>query len=125
MHAPVALQTSSLHSFVSLGHGVPAGSSRQRAEQQSPLASLPSSQFSSGSITPFPHLVDEKVPLQGPVPTVHVECDSSPSSVPTQTIPSQSPVICPLTTATPVAGSTVPARETGYVVEPKEQEPLT
>jgi hypothetical protein len=57
VHMPIALQTSSVHSFASLVHAVPAGSTRQRAPQQAPSAWLPSAQFSRGSITPFPHLV--------------------------------------------------------------------
>src|SRR5207245_1027358 len=116
VHAPVALQTSSVQSFPSLVHPVPAGSSRQRAEQQSPSTWLPSSQFSRGSSTPFPHLVRETGP-EGQVGEVKVPVISSPSPVPLYTKSGQSPVIPPATENSPVAASTVQVAVVGYVVE--------
>ena len=82
VHVPPALQTSSLQSFPSLAHAVPACAGRQCAEQHSAPPSLEGSQLSRGSITPFPHLVAEKVtsttyPLGHPAPKVR-----SPSSDP-------------------------------------------
>jgi hypothetical protein len=85
---------------------------------------MPTSQFSRGSITPFPHLVAEIWPPQALTLDVHVLWLSSPSPVPLQA-KSQSPTISPVTENAPVAGSTVPARESGDVVELREQEPLT
>src|SRR5262245_14478614 len=104
VHVPVALQTSAVQSFPSLVHAVPAGSSRQRSEQQSPSEWLPSSQFSRGSITPFPHLVAERGPLQALLLDVHVICVSSPSPVPLQARSAQSPGISPVTENAPVPG---------------------
>src|SRR5262249_15299113 len=125
VHVPAASHTSAVQSFPSLVHAVPAGSSRQRAEQQSPSAWLPSSQFSRGSITPFPHLVADRGTLQALLLDVHVICVSSPSPVPLQARSAQSPGISPVTENAPVPGSTVPAREIGDVVDPTEQEPPT
>src|SRR5262249_55617819 len=92
----------------------PAGSSRQRAEQGSPPPVLPGSQFSPGSITPFPHLVRTTGP-DGQVGEVKLPGISSPSPVPLYT-KGQMPVISPVTENSPVAGSTVPAPESGYAV---------
>jgi len=78
VQVPVASQTSWVQSFPSSVHAVPAGSSRQRAEQQT----LPSSQFSRGSITPFPHLVRMRVPEIPQLREVKVPVISSPSPVP-------------------------------------------
>jgi hypothetical protein len=124
VHVPVALQTSSVQSFPSFVHAVPGGSSRQRAEQQSPSALTPTSQFSKGSITPFPHLVAERGKLQAGVLDVHVLCVSSPSPVPEQKRSAHSPGIAPLTVNAPVDGSTVPSREKGNDVEPDMQDPV-
>src|SRR5215471_1631622 len=86
---------------------------------------MPTSHSSRGSITPLPHLVAERGTLQALVPEVHVPWVSSPSPVPLQTKSAQSPAISPLMENAPVSGSTVPAWEYGYEVEPTEQEPVT
>jgi hypothetical protein len=57
VHAPVASQTSPEQTSPSLAQALPAGCRRQRVEQQSRSALRPVSQFSNGSITPFPHLL--------------------------------------------------------------------
>src|SRR5262249_37144551 len=124
VHVPAPSQRPAHRSFPSGAHAIPAGSARQRAEQQSRSALMPTSQFSRGSITPFPHLVAEIWPAQALTLDVHVLWLSSPSPVPLQA-KSQSPATSPVTENAPVAGSTVPARESGYVVELMEQEPLT
>src|SRR5882724_11324443 len=116
VHVPAASQISSVQDCPSLVQGVPAGSSRHRAEQQSPFPALPGSQSSNGSITPFPHLVRTTGP-EGQVWEVKVPVSSSPSPVPLYTKSGQSPVISPLTENAPVAGSTVPVAESGYVIE--------
>src|SRR5262245_51173590 len=83
VHVPAASQTSSVQACPSLVHAVPAGASRQRAEQQSPPTASPSPQFSEGSTTPFPHLLRCTGPpsreqvLEWKVPVI-----SSPSPVP-------------------------------------------
>src|SRR5262245_64897607 len=110
VHVPAPSQRPVHRSFESVVHTVPAASSRQRAEQQSPSAWLPSSQFSKGSITPFPHLVSKTGP-EGQVGDVKVPLSSSSSPVPLYTNSGQSPVISPLTENAPVAGSTVPVAE--------------
>src|SRR5207253_2948949 len=51
---PAPLQRSIVQGSPSSVHGVPPGSNRQDAEQQSPLAVLPSSHSSPASITPLP-----------------------------------------------------------------------
>src|SRR5262245_35758535 len=103
VHVPVALQRPVHGSFPSVVHTLPAGSTRQRAEQQSPSALMPASQFSRGSITPFPHLVAERGMLQALVRDVHLPCSSSPSPVPLQA-KSQNPTTSPVTENAPVAG---------------------
>src|SRR5262245_20143677 len=117
VHVPVALQTSSVQAFASVGHAVPAGSSRQRAEQHPPSALMPTSQFSRGSITPFPHFVSRN----GPGPLVPlIQCamaspvSSSPSPVPLKAKSAQSVSISPVTDTAPVSGSTVPLAENWY-----------
>src|SRR5262249_58162775 len=91
---------------------VPAGSARHRAEQQSPSAWLPSSQFSRGSITPFPHLVRKKNP-EGQLGDVKVPESSSPSPVPLNANSGQNPVISPATENAPVPRSTLPVAQSG------------
>src|SRR5262245_25113518 len=52
---PLPSQKSVVQGSSSPGHGLPAGSKRQAASQQSPPALLPSSQSSNPSSTPLPH----------------------------------------------------------------------
>src|SRR5262245_19295530 len=103
-HAPSAQTSPTVHALPS-SHAVPAGSARQRAEQQSPSAWLPSSQFSKGSITPFPHLVADRGTLQALLLDVHVICVSSPSPVPLQARSAQSQGISPAAGHGTVPGS--------------------
>src|SRR5215475_5174036 len=95
VHVPPALQTSSVQSFPSLAHAVPACASRQCAEQQSAPPSLEGSQLSRGSITPLPHFVAEKVLSKTLALEVHVPRISSPSPMPVQAKSAPSPAICP------------------------------
>jgi hypothetical protein len=84
---------------------------------------MPTSQFSKASITPFPHLEAEMGPLQALTLDVQLVCVSSPSPVPLQ-VKLQSPGTSPVRENAPVAGSTVPARESWNATELTEQEPL-